>query len=81
MELSDIIFEINKIFEDENFGNKNFNEFIKIIQKKDNMKYFYLFFKEFDNEINSKKIKAFLSIYTFLFYPEVMNLKKDFKLI
>ena len=80
MELSDIIFEINKIFEDENFGNKNFNEFIKIIQKKDNMKYFYLFFKEFDNEINSKKIKVFLSIYTFLFYPEVMNLKKDFRI-
>jgi hypothetical protein len=80
MELSDIIFEINKIFEDENFGNKNFNEFIKIIQKKDNMKYFYLFFKEFDNEINSKKIKAFLSIYTFLFYPEVINLKKDFRI-
>ena len=34
MDLSDLILEINKIFNDDKFSNKNFSEFSKIIQNK-----------------------------------------------
>lgn len=78
LKISELISEINKIFDDENFSNKSFNNFTYIIKNRKNIDIFYLFFKEIYNEIEFKNIKCFLSVYTFLYFPNVMNLDKKF---
>lgn len=80
LKLSELISEINEIFNYDNFSNKSFEKFTLIIRDRKNIDIFYLFFKEIYKDIEFKNIKCFLSIYTFIYYPEIMNLEKDFKI-
>ena len=83
MNLTDLHNKIINIFDNEHFNNNNFDNFITILKNKNNIELFYLYFKHLEPNntiVSMNNTKIFLTIYTFIFYPEVMNLNKDFKI-
>ena len=79
--MTSIYNQVNNILTDSNFNNK-----ILILNNKDNINSFLLFFEDIKKnininfEINKKKVKYILSLYTIIYYPEIFNLKPEMEI-
>lgn len=89
MEISCLIKNVDKIdeiFNNEYFNSNDFDKFIEIINNKKHINTFTLFLNGLNKIIkNNTKltpytIKCFLSIYTFIYYPTIMNLNPQLKI-
>ena len=83
--IGDNINEVNKIINHEDFNNNNFKKFTTLIKSNSTIHKFKRLFDNFydilgkESRPNDLKIKKFISLFTIMYYPNILNLDKNIR--